>query len=481
MALTVNLIEGFDAGGLYIADVINGSPSVDAVNQYTGAGCFLAGATGDGIEILTTIAQNVNQFEYNIGLRVRFENVTTDQIFWASEDNTGSRNIALQLDSTGYFQVIDANGAVVVTGVVPISVDTWYHLEMYWFQNDSAGEVFLVVDGVVDINHGSTEDFKGLGGNYRHILQAGANFDIWIDDYYHITDSGGPVNFIGVEHEVLGVYQNTAEDSTDQGDPLTAGTWANAGEVPKNDSNTADYDTGSAGTGYARMDEGTRLGPLTDIDGAVYAAWWMWNVRRGSGSGTTHYLRYGAYDGATDQVTDSVESLNSGLKVFARSSITASRVPDDTDEYFCQGIRKTSGGREIYCAEMWACILHQGPSPFTQVNKDLALQWDIIGLVNKDQQLTWDILNLVNKDQQFQWDILNLVNKDQQFQWDIAELVNKDLTLVWDMGEFVYKDLALIWDIFTFNPVYKDLLLRWSIRRVEREGPHFLGFKVIIP
>jgi hypothetical protein len=91
----------------------------------------------------------------------------------------------------------------------------------------------------------------------------------------------------------------------------------------------------------------------------------------------------------------------------------------------------------------------------TQVNKDLAAQWDIRELVNKDLAGQFDILNLVNKDLQGKWDIFDSVNKDLQADWDIRELVNKDLEGVWDMSGAVSKDLQADWDIL--NSVNKDL------------------------
>ncbi len=508
MALTLNIIEGFEKNSNFVlAEVVNGTPSIVGSPVFTGNGAMLCATSGDGIEIATTIAANMFGSGRNQGLRVRFASVSAAQVFTKIQDNVGVTLCALGISATGYFQILDSTDTVVGTGTTPLAVDTWYHLEWY-FENNVAGLAALDLDGSREITIAGGEDFDGLA--LYAVLESDTNNDIWFDDYYLISDSGGVVNFIGSTHGVL-AYQNTVEDATDQGDTLDSGTWGNMGETPENLSNQGIY-SGTPKTGYTRMDEGARAGPLTDLmGGQAYGGFWVWRASRGGGGSATHTFRYGAYDGVTDQILESNVTLETSPKTYARSSVNWTYIPSDAingDEYFCQG-GKVVGARSFECQEMWACFLHATPPSAVPVNKDQTFQWDIFELVNKDQALqwdiaelvykdlalvwdmagavsndltlVWDILNLINKDQQFQWDILSLINKDQTFQWDIAELVSKDLTLVWDMNELVYKDLQLIWDIFTFNPVYKDLLLRWSIRRIEREGPHFLGFKVIVP
>lgn len=357
---------GFETGGDEEAEDVIGGASVATDQVKNGSYSLKASVAGDGFRLRSidgdTLAIQDNRIA---AIKVRFSSVSSG-IFLVNEDVNGVDNFSIGLSNSAKLEVFDRSGVSVAVGSLTFVVDTWYSLEIFWETRNTNAPMEIDVDGVNDISIAG-EDFDGGISDWAMILQAPTSNDIWFDDYYRLADVAGSSDFLGPNTYISKSYQNTAEDDADQGDALDRGRWNDMADLPGVDEKKlAGYTANAALSGYTRYDEGSRAGPLTDIIDNVIAAKWVWRVRRTGGSPTEHYLRYGAFGGSVDQLSerDVTYLLGNSLQnisVIRDGLGETNLVPEANDEYFVQGFRKSSGKRDILCAEMWAMIL-QNPS-----------------------------------------------------------------------------------------------------------------------
>jgi hypothetical protein len=177
-----------------------------------------------------------------------------------------------------------------------------------------------------------------------------------------MSGATGTGDFLGPRTEVLGAFQNTVEDATDQGDTLGQGTWGAAtGDTPfsdEADGSQAGYTDGGIQVGHTISDEGDRSGPDLLITGTVVGAKYIGRFRRGSGSGTAHNHLWGR----GGSVTSNTLSLEVALGNFLTVSENATYIPTANTHYAAHGFNKGSGGREIYSSELSAFLLHVQPT-----------------------------------------------------------------------------------------------------------------------
>lgn len=269
--------------------------------------------------------------------------------------------IFLRLKTNGDLALLE-EGQVEVGTASPFTVDTWHYIEMRW-QNLASGAADVFVDGQSKISVTGKDFLVSPLDAYRFSGSPTTNEDIAIDDFYCYSGGSGTGDFLGKDTEVLGTYQNTAEDATDQGDALEAGTWAITGDTPGVDDGTPAAYTSTAKDGHTICDEGTRSGPSTASEGTgtIKGGKWLHRLKRGNGGGTTHTSRYGHNGDVADETVAATTSLKN---FFIVKDVSVAQVPTSSED-FAQGF-KVAGAQDISCAEMWAFLLHipsAGPDP----------------------------------------------------------------------------------------------------------------------
>lgn len=366
---TINNFIGWETGGLEEADgtEIGSAVSVNTSNPTAQFGTFrLQIDSGIGNFISWKLIQQGttdqgNSYIYGFYFQTNNINPTTNYILVDIEDTSGGGgiDIALNLEINGNLTLRNTTNNIIGTATNPFVNDTWFLIELF-FQRSNSGNASVFIDGVEVINvinqdfqesDIDTVDEVTLGSS---TLIGGAE-KVFIDGFYFLSGANSSTERLG-DFEVVGPYQNTIEDATDIGDTLDSGTWSNVGETPVNDTNTARYSVTAAKTGGTTTDEGNRSGPNNDarID-TIEAGKYIYKLRRGSGSGTDHFIRFG---NSVDNMTDVEVSLITSFQIFQRVSQNFSIIPNET-EFFQHGIRKDSGGKDLIASEIWAFVLQK--------------------------------------------------------------------------------------------------------------------------
>jgi len=365
MALTINNFVGWETGGL--EEIDGDSPgtkaSVGMASPAPKSGTYrLQIATGPGslssLHMFQPGSGDAGN-DYVCGFWFQAADVTAYQQIWASRGDTAGfgLDISIFVNGSGILELADTNGAVVGTGSTSLSNDTWHCIEIYW-QHSNTGNAEVFLDGVQEISV-TSKDFIADDSNAIDEVcwgdPAGLIEPVYYDGIYVMSGASSAADRLG-EFEVLGPYQNTVEDATDVGDALNVGTWADVGETPLNETNTASY-TGTPLSGGTTCDEGARAGPSgdPDVDGDdnIKAAKWIFRVKRGTGAESTHEIRIGN-DG--DGMTNFGVTLTADFADYFRISEAASIVPLST-EHVQHGLA-VDGAQDLICAEIWSTILH---------------------------------------------------------------------------------------------------------------------------
>lgn len=357
MALTLNNFCGFETDGLDEAISTTGSPNIqgtivkngDFALEFTSGGRFdlpiITGGTSDG------------SGKYILGLHFRIETNPSPSLsnFVSANEDDGSTIWLIARATDGTFTLRDSNGASI--GTFTASNGSWHLLEVI-YDHSASGSIILHIDGSEEINASSKDLDSGstISADDADYRLYDNNADSYFDNVYCYSGATDINDFLGVNVAIERTYQNTVEDATDQGTTLDQGTWAITGDTPLVEDGTPAGYTGAAEDGHTICDEGTRLGPTGGPSlGTIKGAKWLHRLNRGAGSGTTHYKVYGHNGDVTN--SDTV-TLGTGYgNFFTVKDSSVAQVPT-TSESFAQGFRKSSGGREIYCAEIWAFILH---------------------------------------------------------------------------------------------------------------------------
>jgi hypothetical protein len=240
-------------------------------------------------------------------------------------------------------------------------VNTWHYVEVKW-QHVASGTLDIFIDGSAAASQYTGKDMLGAGTALDTYQLEGSADTIYYDDFYCMSGATGTGDFLGARTEVLGAYQNTAEDATDQGDALTAGTWANGGEISFTDGTELQYVQTAAIGGYTICDEGNRAGPAGDAPGTITGAKYIARLARTNGSSPTTLDQ--SYGNSGDGVShiDRAAALAVTHANFFVVSESGTVVPTNA-ENFAHGMRQTgSGGRDILAHEFAAMLLHVQPA-----------------------------------------------------------------------------------------------------------------------
>ena len=365
MALTLNNFVGFETGGLEEAADTNGSPAIVTTIVRTGSYALDANSNN---------AFSVNPFEsvsdaggdQIVAFAVYILDTTpASQVifFRAVEDNTttaGFVAFSLNLETDGDLEIQFQGGDPEIIST-PFTDNTWHYIEILW-QVSNSGTFDIFIDGSAAASQFTGKDTIGSGTFDRYYLSGGGVSDFRFDDIYCMSDATGTSDFLGVKTEVLGGYQNTIEDATDQGSALNNGTWANVGQTPFADGTQADYQQTAAIEGFTICDEGNRAGPAGDAPGTITGAKYIQRLNRTNGSSPTTLDK--SFGNSVDGVTavDVASALTVAFANFFEVSEAAGVVPTNS-ENFAMGMGQTgSGGRDIGSHEMTAMLLHTQPA-----------------------------------------------------------------------------------------------------------------------
>lgn len=352
MALILNNFVGVETGGLQEFSSTFGTPAADDGNPRSGTYSVYMDNAGENVHIRVEEGGTSDAGDKNIvGFGVYFDDTTPpvgEERFHAGW--YGFTAYELKLAANGDVTVWDGNGLKIGTIVAPFTDDTWHYVEVLW-DGDVVGDMEVWIDG----NHELTvnnEDFAQEPSSYQFRAPTP---NTYFDDMYCMTGATDSDDLLGPGAEVLGAYQNTVEDATDQGSTLDQGTWAIASDTPGvDDVNPAAYQNSGAQSGYTICDEGLRDGPAGDITGNVIGGKWYHRLQRDGGGGTTHYKRWGK----NAALTDTVVALTTSWQNFFQISEDGTYVPTINTDYFSQGIRKSTGGQNNEAADIWSFLLH---------------------------------------------------------------------------------------------------------------------------
>lgn len=358
---TLNNFVGFETGGLEEASA-SGAPSVQAAIVRTGSYALDYGAQGYEIAPFESVSDAGD--DQILGFAVYFTDLSPGSLrsfLIAQEDSGVQKAWALYIDTNGDLGISPDTGAA-QTILAPFTENTWHYIEILW-QHLASGTMDVFIDGSaaasqftgLDLTNGGTFDAYEFG-------TGGGSPSEYLDDFYCMSGATGTGDFLGPRTEVLGAYQNTAEDATDQGSALNNGTWADVGTTPFVDGTQADYQQNGAIEGYTICDEGLREGPAGDAPGTITGAKYIQRMARTNGSSpTTLDKSFGnSGDGVTSE--DSASVLTVAFANFFEVSEAAGVVPTNS-ENFAFGMGQTgSGGRDVLAHEMLACLLHTQPA-----------------------------------------------------------------------------------------------------------------------
>ncbi len=397
MALEISNFCGLETGGFDEFERTSGSPTVVEATDLTGE-FYLTGDTSDFANFPIVAEGNSDQGNNRIiGFDIRTDDLTppADVIFVqalkSNADTFLSWQITLQTDGT--IRVHDSNGSQIGSDFSPgFSVDTVHLFEVYWVESNTIGEIEIFVDGVSKFSE-TSQDLLSVGNEpdvYRFTFTDTTSIDI--DNMVSLTGASAASDRLG-GGEVFG-YQSSHATNQDIGDALTNGDWDEAGDTPgveEADGTAVELNGASSTTADTDMDAsnvrgqaGGPSGGSPDVSGTIKAAKFVFNLKRGNGSGTSLGYRYGNdVDGVTSSGDIEAELVSAyGVKEIV--SEAAGVVPLAT-ENFRIGLEAgttDTGGREIHMADGWAMLLHV-PSAATEAALTTVVATSAEGTIDK--------------------------------------------------------------------------------------------------
>lgn len=377
MALTINDMSGGELNGLQELSASSGSPTAPSTNPRTGTFHYRLDANESiTFDPFVSVADAGTDYVVGFGVNLSDKTPAVNADFLRISEVT-SIILILELQTNGDVLVQDVDNNTIRTINDPFTDGTYHYIEVY-FQHADSATVEVFIDNVSQ-GSDSAKDLNATEAIDKVIFinQGSTGITVDIDDYYFESGATAATDRLSTSSagvEVLGVYQNTVEDATDQGDALANGTWALVGEVPLNEgaSNDAQYvDTGNltGSTICDSADSNARPGPSGDAnvdgDSNIKAAKWIGRFKRGTGGGRTHNF-YGGNDGAGANHATWIASndaktlgmaLTTGFVTFTMIS-ESTEVPSSTEDFQYGFSKDTTAGQDIFCGDIWAMLLH---------------------------------------------------------------------------------------------------------------------------
>jgi hypothetical protein len=381
MALTINNFTGFETQGNEEASATASTPAYATTGQRTGGACLEVNGVGESYDLPWVVPGVTDAGNKHI-------------VFFAFKCSSGagrftvyvlddSAGVIAQVGvlSAGDLRLYDANGtALDTTSGTDYRDASWHTIHVYADLNSASGGWEWWVDGTSE-GSGSAADltdgnaFGSASSALRLERTAGTvNFD----DVYIL--SGATATTDKFDDAEVFMYQNGAGATqtpdgglvtvgTSGGDATDLGNWSTTADTPYS-STTIRYDVTAARGGSVDTDHSTRGGPSgdTNIDGDanIKSVKGVWEADRSNGSGTTFYLGMG--DSGDTNVADNTVTLGTSNPAFYERIFT--NLPTSS-QFIRMGVGKSSGGRDIFCREMWAMVLHV-PAGGTTIDMALA-------------------------------------------------------------------------------------------------------------
>lgn len=376
MALTVNNYCGFETGGAEEALSVSASPtylttdprsgsrhlSLDASDVYVLPGKPTGITDAGNNYILTFFLKAVDQTP-TAATNVITVETTGDRLCWHLEAQTD-----------GTFTLLDSKSATIRSSITGPSSSVYTRYDVY-FEISTTGVIEVVVDGVSQ-GSDSAQDllFSGTEDGVDKTTFTGPTGIVspWrIDDVLLLSGATAVTDrFSDVE---VYAYQNNQGASTasdgglasvgTSGGDNAANNWDRCAETPLDNSVATSF-TASGVAGSVDL-----TGPSGDanIDGDsnIKAVKGVWNLSRGNGGSSTHYIGLG--DSGDTDVADQTVSLTNTFANF--EWLRETNLPT-ASQFIRQGFG-TSGARDINCGDMWAMLLHV-PTVTADITRDPA-------------------------------------------------------------------------------------------------------------
>ena len=394
----LSVFEGFEIGGLELADFTEGSPSIlgsiaspagrsgafalrmnPAATQevYRGWAGFGSGGTG-------SISHGGADFHL-YGWAVRFSNLAPGTEYAFAEIRrhfTAPNNgVHFYLETNGDIRLEDLGLTTIHTETAPFSVDTWHYMEMS-ARNNNSSNFEIWIDGV-SVKTGSAANMGNSSGNSAGFQMMGAGSgdgNVDFDDTYLVEHTSalegnnlGPSEVFA--YQVPGGFFSATGLTTNDSAPNIGSpdnSWAHADQTPLDSTEWLGFGLNPS-DGALRFiqpstGDGFGLGPFSgiyDVDDTIQGTMWLGVYQRGSGGGAgNHDMWYG--QGAQSPIN----SFN--MDVIANNSDTFRAIVSEdagpvplANESFAMGAG-TRAAQDIEIREMWAFLLHT-PTVITDV------------------------------------------------------------------------------------------------------------------
>ncbi|GAF89790.1 unnamed protein product, partial [marine sediment metagenome] len=231
MALALNNFIGFETGGLEEAYSVSGAPVVQSTIVKSGnfALALPAGAEYSMEQVIDGTSDELNA--RIISFKIYFVDTTPASkswIFYAyNDDDLLLWDLAVETDGDLIFT---DSAASTVTVPAPFTSGKFHRIDVFWEKRLPA--VFeLYIDGVSVISE-NDRDLTEPGVLFYYTFANTAGSIIYYDDLYCMSGASSVSDFLGPRTEVLGAFQNTVEDHTDQGSTLSVRSWSTTGNTP---------------------------------------------------------------------------------------------------------------------------------------------------------------------------------------------------------------------------------------------------------
>ena len=351
-----------DTEGLTESAGLSGAPAIvtDPV-KYGSHACQMDNADWyyiDHREAGESSQGNYEAWEFHINFQDKVPTSDTSRVFWIG--GTTQFDIGIYIDLTSDLRVYDSSSGLIATVTDPFTVGTWYRIRILAERVDSTGIVKLWINDSLEVDL-TSQNLSGDATDLCYFMCNNTNLQFTWDGFYYQTGAALDGSDFIDDPVYLGGYQNDAEDDTDQGSALDAGTWADASELPFTDGNYARYSTGGA-AGHTRTDEGTRLGPGA-YSGTPKSAKWLFRAQKPAAvAGTVHQLRMGKYVAADTYTDQTITPTTAWAEyIYCWDPVTRAWTPDSGNE-FVAGMTIDSGGESFDIAELFCQLLVDAPA-----------------------------------------------------------------------------------------------------------------------
>ena len=380
-----SFIDGFELGGLEMAQSVIGSPSIigsiaspagrSAVfhlrlnpattnEMYATWGGWIGGVLEPGVVI--------GGGRFYVGQAFRFSDLApgTEYPFMQLMDGDDAVVGTLSLSTGGDLVFDDQAGSEVHVETTPFTQDVWMHLGVS-YQQIASGDWSIILDGV-EVGSGLLEfDFFDASTFFSGVRFLGAGVgdgNVDVDDHF-FASSGA--TFVGVEmlpSQVFAYQIDVASATSTAGfttndDDLNTGQWADAAATPLASGSFAAF-TDNPSDGARAFDQvsdgkGHGRGPvngLYDVSGVIRGVQFVAFYQRGNGGGTNFRMWVGTSDQSpiTFVQMTGIQNSNDTLRGIPFNS--GPQIPTPTNS-FAMGAG-TIGAQNIEIREQWAMLVH---------------------------------------------------------------------------------------------------------------------------